>query len=586
MTTYVINPITNELESAQLRQKVGDKYGLQKFNRLKAAAPLLAPALLPAAAAFLGLSGTGLVLQQKVQNYFENNPEALSKFKEYIKDASTMALPFGTLPGERPKEEAEEKEFGKLKGFDKAPERLKEKGMTIPEKIKTDEPLKTPPKVEPLPGLSKPEDVDTSILYKTEDKQEFKNLVEDFKKENNIKSSRDITYTDEPSSKGYQLINTIKNKHIDLYGVSPTQAQVNKILGGNRRKQIINTKIPLSSGLGTAETKKAIAEAKTSPEFIAKQVNKFQELSNKDKKLRIYKDNVITAEGDDYINNIIKRAESGTRRGTTKKEFLTDKQLAKKYNVSEDQIVKANQIIYANNEIKLPEPLPETFTSRVAEERLRKGYEKLSNWEKSNVDIQEKKKQDLNTFFSKLSLDKFKSQYPQILQDLKWKLKDGKPVLVERSDEKILKDLDKGIFSIEHGKNKATEEVDIQRLTNRHLTTAKNNNLIYSMEAYIRRNEGKSNPYINDWLIERGIRIKVDDKYYGASPSEMFNSNTGEHVGFNKALEFYGLDGDVTGPTKERYKALKLQDDINKKFGKDTLITADKAPEPDSSISA
>jgi hypothetical protein len=157
-------------------------------------------------------------------------------------------------------------------------------------------------------------------------------------------------------------------------------------------------------------------------------------------------------------------------------------------------------------------------------------------------------------------------------------------VLVERSDEKILKDLDKGIFSIEHGKNKATEEVDIQRLTNRHLTTAKNNNLIYSMEAYIRRNEGKSNPYINDWLIERGIRIKVDDKYYGASPSEMFNSNTGEHVGFNKALEFYGLDGDVTGPTKERYKALKLQDDINKKFGKDTLITADKAPEPDSSI--
>ena len=77
MTTYVINPITNELESAQPRQTVGDKYGLQKFNRLKAAAPLLAPALLPAAAAFLGLSGTGLVLQQKVQNYFENNPEAL-----------------------------------------------------------------------------------------------------------------------------------------------------------------------------------------------------------------------------------------------------------------------------------------------------------------------------------------------------------------------------------------------------------------------------------------------------------------------------------------------------------------------------
>ena len=165
MTTYVINPITNELESAQPRQTVGDKYGLQKFNRLKAGVPLLAPALLPAAAAFLGLSGTGLVLQQKVQNYFENNPEALSKFKEYIKDASTMALPFGTLPGERPEEEAEEKEFGKLKGFDKAPERLKEKGTEIPEKIKTDEPLKTPPKVEQLPGLTVDEEAKSPQIF-------------------------------------------------------------------------------------------------------------------------------------------------------------------------------------------------------------------------------------------------------------------------------------------------------------------------------------------------------------------------------------------------------------------------------------
>ena len=33
MTTYVINPITNELESAQLRQKVGDKFKLQTFVR-------------------------------------------------------------------------------------------------------------------------------------------------------------------------------------------------------------------------------------------------------------------------------------------------------------------------------------------------------------------------------------------------------------------------------------------------------------------------------------------------------------------------------------------------------------------------
>ena len=33
MTTYVINPITNELESAQPKQTVGDKFKLQTFVR-------------------------------------------------------------------------------------------------------------------------------------------------------------------------------------------------------------------------------------------------------------------------------------------------------------------------------------------------------------------------------------------------------------------------------------------------------------------------------------------------------------------------------------------------------------------------
>ena len=410
----------------------------------------------------------------------------------------------------------------------------------------------------------------------------FEKLVEQFKKENNIKTKRDITYTDDPSSKGYQLVNTIKNKFIEIYGRLPMQKEVNEILGGGSRKQIRNTKIPLQSGKEFKNI--AMAQTKTSPEFIAKQVNKFQELSNKDKKLRIYKDNVITAEGDDYTDYIIKRAESGTRRTTTDKKFLKDKQLAKKYGVSEDQIVKANQIIYANNEIKIPEVVPETFYSRVAEERLRKGYEKLSNWEKSNVNIQDQKIKNLNKLFSQLSLDEFKNKYPQIVQDLKWKLVEGKPVLVERPDEKILKDLNTGIFSIEHGKNKATEEVDIQRLTNRYLTTKKNNNLIYSMEAYIRRNEGKSNPYIDNWLKERNLRIKVDDKYYGAPSSVMFNSNSGEHISFNKALEYYGLEGDVSGPTKKSSKVDDIKEMVDEKFGEGTITTADEAPETDSSI--
>ena len=55
-----------------------------KGGRLKAALPLLAPALLPYAAAFLGTAATGLGLQRQVQNYFENNPDAIDKFKDYV----------------------------------------------------------------------------------------------------------------------------------------------------------------------------------------------------------------------------------------------------------------------------------------------------------------------------------------------------------------------------------------------------------------------------------------------------------------------------------------------------------------------
>jgi hypothetical protein len=60
---------------------LGDR---QPQRRLKAALPLLAPALLPYAAAFIGTTATGLMAQQKIQNYFENNPDALDKFKEFV----------------------------------------------------------------------------------------------------------------------------------------------------------------------------------------------------------------------------------------------------------------------------------------------------------------------------------------------------------------------------------------------------------------------------------------------------------------------------------------------------------------------
>ena len=97
----IFNYATRQFES--MEPNMNDRFDLK---RLKAAVPLLAPALLPAAATFLGLTGTGLVLQQKIQNYFENNPEALPKFKEYLKTMG-IVTPFGTLPGDQQRKKRE-----------------------------------------------------------------------------------------------------------------------------------------------------------------------------------------------------------------------------------------------------------------------------------------------------------------------------------------------------------------------------------------------------------------------------------------------------------------------------------------------
>ena len=65
--------------------------------RLHAALPLLAPAIATAIGAALGLTGTGLVLQKKIQNYFANNPGALD----------SITSKFGTKPGDQPEVEEE-----------------------------------------------------------------------------------------------------------------------------------------------------------------------------------------------------------------------------------------------------------------------------------------------------------------------------------------------------------------------------------------------------------------------------------------------------------------------------------------------
>ena len=129
----------------------GERVGNRENFAAPFAIPVIAPGMVTSIASLLGVAATG----QAITTYLQKNPSAIDTVKKALEMSGKMTgiLPFGTKPGEQPEIEEELKELSKSKGFDKAPERLKEKGTTIPEKIKTDQPLKTPPKTEPLPGF-------------------------------------------------------------------------------------------------------------------------------------------------------------------------------------------------------------------------------------------------------------------------------------------------------------------------------------------------------------------------------------------------------------------------------------------------
>ena len=141
-------------------KKIQPDYSIKEEKlRLHAALPLLAPAVAKAIGAALGLTGTGLVLQKQIQNYFANNPGALD----------SIVSTFGTKPGDQPEVEEELKELTKptttpIETWEKS---FADTGTKVPEKLPEAKGIEVPPqeKVAP-PGFQKAEPLGTDILTK------------------------------------------------------------------------------------------------------------------------------------------------------------------------------------------------------------------------------------------------------------------------------------------------------------------------------------------------------------------------------------------------------------------------------------
>jgi hypothetical protein len=208
---------------------IGDR---QPQRRLKAAGPLLlAPYLLPYAAAFIGTTATGLMAQQKIQNYFENNPDAIPKFKEWVSK-------FGTLPGDQPELEEELKELskpvgGKIETWEGS---YKDKGTPIPDQEKIKPPVDIPPqiKVEPegFPDLS--EELNKPQIFTfAKDKKEVKKKLDDIEPYGGADVIGKSTQKDRTKEIEFlEAFIEFKNKY---YGGNE-KAAIEKGLGLNREK--------------------------------------------------------------------------------------------------------------------------------------------------------------------------------------------------------------------------------------------------------------------------------------------------------------------------------------------------------------
>jgi hypothetical protein len=259
-----------------------------------------------------------------------------------------------------------------------------------------------------------------------------------------------------------------------------------------------------------------------------------------------------------FINNLVKRTELGPSRIGTYDTTLKNKELAKLFNTNIRKIEEVIKNIRNSPDFQADYPprRPENYANQEAAKTLKDAREyakSLPNGELhvQNVLIQENKRiPNLNNLFKNETLKI--TDYPKIVEDLNTTM-DKKTGIIDKTITKTKKELidrskkDKGIFQVFHNVPKSSKQKNIEFLSNRYISLYKTNaGFVKSAESYI-KNQKDNVDYkervedFDNYLKERGLRIKIDNKFYGIDFQEMINSETGEFTGMNRTLEYYGL---------------------------------------------
>ena len=270
-----------------------------------------------------------------------------------------------------------------------------------------------------------------------------------------------------------------------------------------------------------------------------------------------------------FINNLVKRTESGPSRKETFATTLKNKELAKLFNTNERKIEEAITNIRNSSDFQadFPEPRPEGHYDKIARNRIKEARKYLKPNELTNVKKQEKHIKYVNDLFKDGTLvvtdfpntvERINTTMDKVTGKIDRSIKKTKKEMIERSKKKS------GLFDLSHTIAKTEVEKgaqNIEYLRNRNFADYKTNQGLYkSADAYIKKQ--KDDPEydlrlkeFDDYMKEIGQRVKIDGKFFGLDEA-MIDSETGEFLGFNRQLEYYGLPKMENGvPLKKVKKA-------------------------------
>jgi len=271
-----------------------------------------------------------------------------------------------------------------------------------------------------------------------------------------------------------------------------------------------------------------------------------------------------------FIENLVKRTEMGKNRKETKAATLSDTELAKLFNTNVRYIKRIVNNLRKSPDFKADYPPNRelSFYRLQNVERIKKAREYLTAAELKNVINQENQLWELNKMFidGKLKV----TDYPNLVERINTTI-DKKTGKIDRSIKKTKKQMierskdNAGLFNISHTIPKTSEQQNIEFIRNRNLADYKTNQGFYkSAEAYV-KNEKDDPEYklrlkeLDNYLKEIRQRVKIDGKFFGLDQA-MIDSNTGEFLGINTQLEYYGLPKFKNGVPLKKVKTVKKAD--------------------------